>query len=149
MNKILSSVAILFTIIANTSFANQQSQAEANKKNVIAFYNEIINRKDFNAASKFIGKEYVQHNPKAADGTDGLKNYIQYLRDTYPQAKSDIKHIFAEGDYVVLHVHTTLQPNTRGLSIVDIFKLNHGKIVEHWDTIQEVPAQSANPNGMF
>lgn len=64
-------------------------------------------------------------------------------------AQSEIKNIFADGDYVVLHVHSVLEPGARGLAVVDIFKLDAGKIVEHWDVIQEIPEKSANDNGMF
>jgi predicted SnoaL-like aldol condensation-catalyzing enzyme len=57
--------------------------------------------------------------------------------------------VFADGDYVILHVHAVRVPGTRGNAIVDIFKLENGKIVEHWDVIQEIPGEAANPNGMF
>lgn len=150
MKKVMvSCVAILLTLTACSALAISQSELEANKKVVTELYNEIINHKNFAAASTYLGKKYIQHNPAAADGVEGLKAYIQYLRDYFPSAHTDIKRIFAEGDYVILHVHTTLQPGTRGLAIMDIFKLDQGKVVEHWDVTQEVPENPANPNGMF
>ncbi len=48
-----------------------------------------------------------------------------------------------------MHVRTTREPGTRGSAIVDIFKLENGKIVEHWDVRQDVPEKANNPNGMF
>ena len=150
MKKILSLFVIsLLMAITCSVYATGESQLESNKKNVISFYDEVINQKNFDAALKYIGTRYTQHNPTAADGTEGLNNYIQFLRDKYPYAHSEIKRVFAEGDFVLLHVHAILEPNTRGLAIVDIFKLENGKIVEHWDVIQEVPEKSANDNGMF
>jgi predicted SnoaL-like aldol condensation-catalyzing enzyme len=150
VKKIISLFVIsLLTLITCAAYATVESQSELNKKDVVAFYDEVINQKNFDAALKYIGTRYTQHNPTAADGTEGLRNYIQFLRDKYPYAHSEIKRVFAEADFVLLHVHLILEPNTRGLAIVDIFKLEKDKIVEHWDVIQAIPEKSANDNGMF
>ena len=122
---------------------------EANKKNVVAFYEKAINDKDFDAASKYLGSRYIQHNPTAPDGAEGLKGFIGFLKSKFPQSKSEIKRVFAEGDYVILHVHSVREPGTRGRAIVDIFRLENGKIVEHWDVAQDIPEKAANANGMF
>jgi len=122
---------------------------ETNKKNVAAFYDFLINKKDFQAASRFIGTEYKQHNPLVADNPEGLEEFVNFLRTEFPEAKSEIKRVFADGDYVILHVHSLRKLNTRGRAIVEIFRLEDGKIVEHWDVLQEIPPESANPNGMF
>ena len=60
-----------------------------------------------------------------------------------------LKRIFADGDYVIVHVHAVREPGTRGNAIIDIFRLEDGKVVEHWDVIQPIPEKSANDNGMF
>jgi predicted SnoaL-like aldol condensation-catalyzing enzyme len=122
---------------------------EANKKVVVEFYDAAINRKDFEAAAKFFGPRYVQHNPMAPDGIEGFKGFLGFLREKFPQSRSEIKRVWAEGDYVILHVHAVRTPGARGSAIVDIFKLENGKIVEHWDVIQEIPEKAANNNGMF
>jgi predicted SnoaL-like aldol condensation-catalyzing enzyme len=122
---------------------------EANKKTVVEFYEAAINRKDFEAASKFFGPRYVQHNPNAPDGIEGFKAFLGFLREKFPQSRSEIKRVWAEGDYVILHVHAVRTPGARGSAIVDIFKLENRKIVEHWDVIQEIPEKAANNNGMF
>jgi predicted SnoaL-like aldol condensation-catalyzing enzyme len=122
---------------------------EANKKTVVEFYEAAINRKDFEAASKFFGPRYVQHNPTAPDGIEGFKAFLGFLREKFPQSRSEIKRVWAEGDYVILHVHAVRTPGARGSAIVDVFKLENGKIVEHWDVIQEIPEKAANNNGMF
>jgi predicted SnoaL-like aldol condensation-catalyzing enzyme len=122
---------------------------EANKKAVVAFYEAAINQKNFDAAAQYLGPRYTQHNPTAKDGPEGLKGFLQFLREKFPQAHSDIKRVFADGDFVILHVHAVREPGTRGAAIVDIFKLENGKIVEHWDVRQDVPETAANTNGMF
>ena len=122
---------------------------ESNKKAVIEFYDKALNQKDFEAASKYFGPRYIQHNPGAPDGIEGFKALIAQRKEQFANAKSEIKRAFAEGDYVILHVHAVRTPGTRGSAIVDVFKLENGKIVEHWDVIQEIPEKAANNNGMF
>jgi predicted SnoaL-like aldol condensation-catalyzing enzyme len=126
-----------------------KAKVEANKKTVLAFYEAGINNKHFDAASKFIGKRYVQHNPNIADGPEGLKAFLNVFKEKFPKLRGDIKQIFADGDFVIVHVHGVRVPGERGSAIVDIFKLEDGKIVEHWDVLQPIPETSANTNGMF
>lgn len=122
---------------------------DANTKAVLEFYELAINRKDFEAAEKYLGPHYVQHNPSAADGKDGLKRFIQYLRAELPDYHSEIKRHFSDGDYVILHIHNKPTPESRGRAVVDIFRLENGKVVEHWDVIQAIPETPANDNTMF
>jgi predicted SnoaL-like aldol condensation-catalyzing enzyme len=124
-------------------------QLEANKKTVMAFEDAALNQKDFDAASKYLGPRYKQHNPNAADGPEGLKSYITFLKDKFPNNHAEIKHIFADGDYVIVHDHAVREPGTPGFAIVNIYKLENGKVVEHWDVIQSIPEKAANNNGMF
>ncbi len=150
MKNIISILATIFLMsLVSNSFAGNDRQDEINKQNVIEFYEKAINQKDFEAASRYLGSKYTQHNPTAADGAEGLKAFIQFLRDNYPNAHSEIKRIYADGDYVVLHVHSIREPGTRGRAIFDLFKLENGKIIEHWDAVQDIPEKSANSNGMF
>ena len=95
------------------------------------------------------GSNYTQHNPVAADGPEGLKGFIAFLKDKFPNNKSEIKRIFADGDYVIVHVHAVREPGTRGNAIIDIFRLENGKVVEHWDVVQPIPEKANNNNGMF
>jgi predicted SnoaL-like aldol condensation-catalyzing enzyme len=139
----------MFALAAQPALGADAAQTEANKKTVVEFYNKAINDKDFDAASKYLGAKYTQHNPIAADGPEGLKGFLQFLRAKFPQAHSEIKRVFADGDYVILHVHAIREPGTRGRAIIDIFRLENGKVVEHWDVSQDVPEKAANSNGMF
>jgi predicted SnoaL-like aldol condensation-catalyzing enzyme len=127
----------------------QPSQLENNKRIATEFYDAAINRKDFAAASQYLGSEYRQHNPTAADGAEGLRAFIDFLKTRFPNQRGEIKRVVAEGDLVVLHVHSTRGDDTPGRAIVDIFRIENGKVVEHWDVIQDIPAQAANANGMF
>jgi len=131
------------------ALAADAPQMEANKRAVAEFYDKAINQKDFDAAVKYLGPRYVQHNQGAADGPEGLKGFLGFLRAKFPNAHSEIKKSFADGDYVILHVHSLREPGTRGTAIVDIFKLENGKIVEHWDVHEDIVEKPANGNGMF
>jgi predicted SnoaL-like aldol condensation-catalyzing enzyme len=124
------------------------STQENNKEIVKIFYDLIINKKDFEAARPYIGPRYKQHNPLVKDYPEGLKEFIEFLKSNYPEARSEIKRIIAEDDYVVLHVLSIRSPKLQR-AIIEIFRLENGRIDEHWDVIQEIPESSANPNGMF
>lgn len=146
-----TAVAALFLALASSSAmaATSEAQQEANRKAVLAFYDKGLNQKDADAALAYVGNRYVQHNPGAADGPDGFRKFIGFLREKFPNSHSEIKRSFVDGDYVILHVHAVREPGTRGNAIIDIFKLEDGKIVEHWDVVQPVPENPANNNTMF
>jgi len=146
---LIAGLAALAVIVAHPALAADAKQMEENKKTVAALYDAALNQKDFEAASKYLGNRYTQHNPTAADGPEGLKAFIAFLKDKFPNNRSEIKRIFADGDYVIVHVHAVREPGTRGNAIIDIFKLENGKVVEHWDVIQPIPEKAANDNGMF
>ncbi len=116
---------------------------------VAEFYDLAINQKDFAAAEKFMGPHYIQHNPGAPDGKEGLQQYIAYLAANLPDYHNEIKRCFSEGDFVILHVHNKPTKDALGKAIVDIFRLEDGKVVEHWDVIQDIPENPKNDNTMF
>jgi predicted SnoaL-like aldol condensation-catalyzing enzyme len=149
MIRVVTVLLALGSVLLTHPTYGADKQEEQNKKTVVEFYEKAINQKDFEAASKYMGPRYTQHNPMAADGPGGLQGFLQFLRAKYPDSHSEIKRVFADGDYVILHVHAVREPGTRGSAIVDIFKLENGKIMEHWDVIQEIPEKAANANGMF
>jgi predicted SnoaL-like aldol condensation-catalyzing enzyme len=145
--QILSVLALL--LAAAPAVAADAAQMEANKKTVIDFYDKAINKKDFEAAKVHFGPRYTQHNPAAADGPEGLKGFIDFLKNRFPQYQSTFKRVFADGDHVIVHVHNIPEPGHRGRAIIDIFRLESGKIVEHWDVAQDIPEKAVNNNGMF
>jgi len=149
MVRPLVAAAFSLLIASSAALAADARQMEENKKIVAAFYDAALNQKDFEKASQYLGARYTQHNPLAADGREGFKGFITFLKDKFPNNRSEIKRIFADGDYVIVHVHAVREPGTRGNAIVDIFKLENGKVVEHWDVVQPIPETAQNNNGMF
>ncbi len=135
--------------VVQAQTAAPTAKEAANKAAVVSFYEQGLNQKDAEAALKYVGPRYVQHNPGAEDGPEGFRKFVAFLRDKFPQSHSEIKQVFTDGDYVILHVHAVREPGTRGNAIIDIFRLEDGKIVEHWDAVQPIPEKSANNNSMF
>ena len=154
MNSILrlrtAVIATMLLVLAPAGGAlAADAKQEANRKIVLEFYEKGLNQKDAEGAIAYMGNRYVQHNPNAADGPEGFRKFIAFLREKFPNSKSEIKRSFVDGDYVILHVHAVREPGTRGNAIIDIFKLENGKIVEHWDAVQPIPENPANNNTMF
>jgi predicted SnoaL-like aldol condensation-catalyzing enzyme len=148
-HMLTASLAAVALLLARPALAADAKQMEENKKIIAEFYDAALNQKDFEKASKYLGSRYTQHNPNAADGPEGLKGFLAFLKDKFPNNRSEIKRIFADGDYVIVHVHAVREPGTRGNAIIDIFKLENGKVVEHWDVVQPIPEKALNDNGMF
>ncbi|MCC6946375.1 MAG: ester cyclase [Bradyrhizobiaceae bacterium] len=154
MLRTIATFAAFMAIALASPHAQAQTadaqKLERNKKNVVEFYNAALNEKDFEKAAKYIGATYIQHNPTAPDGPEGLKGFINFLREKFPNNKSEIKRVFAEGNYVIVHVHAVREPGTRGNAIIDIYRMDDdGKVLEHWDVVQPIPEKAMNDNGMF
>lgn len=123
---------------------------ESNKRVVRRFYETAFNGHDpARAMRDHVGTKYIQHNPMAGDGKRPFIDFFTEFYKRRPRAKVEIKRLVAEGNLVVVHAHSRLDDGDRGSAVVDIFRLEKGKIVEHWDVMQPIPERSANDNGMF
>ena len=122
---------------------------EDNKKNAIAFYKMAYEGNPTEAIKKYVGDDYIQHNPAVANGTQGFIDYFQRMRKEYPEKSIAFVRCIAEGDLVALHTHQTWPGNDEYVTM-DFFRFDdNGKICEHWDAIQQIPEKSANPNKIY
>ena len=124
--------------------------SETNKDIAVAFYKKALFEGREEAFRLYAVPTYRQHNPLIEDGMEGVKKFVAWVMANHPDARCEIKRVFADGDHVILHSHWHgLSENPRGEAVVDIFRLEGGKVLEHWDVIQPIPETSANANTMF
>ena len=123
---------------------------ETNKQTVLAYLNTAFNeKKPAEAVEKYGGSQYIQHNPQAPDGFEAFVQFVEGFTAQFPQLSLDIKRAVAEGDQVATHSLLKTSPEDRGSAVADFFRLEDGKVVEHWDVLQPVPESAANDNTMF
>jgi predicted SnoaL-like aldol condensation-catalyzing enzyme len=123
---------------------------EQNKQTVIAFYSEAFNdKRPEEAVARYIGSRYIQHNPQAPDGPEAFIRFVRAFSAQFPELSVEVRRAIAEGDFVVTHSLLKTSPGDRGTAAADFFRLEDGKIVEHWDVLQPVPETAANDHPMF
>ena len=129
--------------------ARDYLQEQRNIRIAIDFYDALLNEKDWEKGLQYMGDRYIQHNPNATDGFEGIKAHIDMLKRDFPENHGEIKHVFSNGDLVALHIHNQRSPELRGNAVVDMFRIENGKVVEHWDVVQAIPEKALNDNTMF
>jgi len=158
--RTLAATALLAMVVSHAAFAEDSAtpghavtrdlaQEESNRVLVVRFYDTVFNQHDLSIAGTVLAPNYIQHNPHVPSGSAPFISFFTEYFKANPQARSAIVRSAADGDLVFLHVHSTSNPQDRGNAIVDIFRVDHGKIAEHWDVIQPVPEHAANDNTMF
>ncbi|TPN85651.1 polyketide cyclase [Mesorhizobium sp. CU2] len=126
------------------------SSVEANKKVVVGFLETVFDKHEVDAGiDRFMGPVYTQHNPGVPDGREAFRAFFLDFFSTRPNARFKIKRVFCEGDFVTVHAHWTEHEGDRGSAVMDIFRVENGRVVEHWDVIQPIPEQLAHSNTMF
>jgi predicted SnoaL-like aldol condensation-catalyzing enzyme len=129
----------------------QAAQEEQNKALVLRVYNEAFGQGNTEVVQELFTADTVQHNTTVANGPEGQITLIEALKAKIPGLVATVKHISADGDLVAVHWHASATPENEmsGQAVVDLFRLANGKIVEHWDVYQDVPAQTASGNSLF
>ncbi len=122
---------------------------EANRALVLKFSEVVFNQGDFEFARKVLSEGYIQHNPRFATGREAFIAAFKGVLATHPGLHSRIVRSATDGDLVFTHVQVTDPAARSQMAIVNIFRVEKGMIVEHWDVVQPVPETAANTNTMF
>ena len=124
-------------------------EEQRNLDHVRGLFHEVLLPLDSAKVDQYIAPGYIQHSQMAEPGRDSLKAFLDYIKGVNPNSTQSMKRIFVDGDHVIMHTHVIRWPDDPGLSVIDIFRLEDGMVVEHWDAVQDVPTDSPNPNSMF
>jgi predicted SnoaL-like aldol condensation-catalyzing enzyme len=120
-----------------------------NKKNAIEFYKMAYNGNPKKAIELYVGAEYIQHNPLVGDGNQAFIDYFEKMYKEYPDKSIEFLRSVAEDRLVALHTHQVWPDNVEYVTM-DFFRFDDkGKIFEHWDSMQQIPEESANNNKMY
>ncbi|MDW5288336.1 ester cyclase [Formosa sp. PL04] len=119
------------------------------KKNAEEFYKMAYEGNPRKAIELYVGSEYIQHNPAVENGTEGFITYFERMQTEFPNKSIEFVRVISEHDLVALHTFQSWPDNDEYVTM-DFFRFDtDGKIVEHWDSIQQIPKTSANPNKMY
>lgn len=122
---------------------------QENKKNAIAFYQMAYEGNPKQAVDMYVGNDYIQHNPLVGNGKQPFIDYFNRMQEEYPEKSIKFVRCIGEGDLVALHTHQTWPGNDQYVTM-DFFRFyTNGKIVEHWDAMQEIPETTLNGNTMY
>lgn len=128
----------------------QQELTRKNKTLVLNAYQELFGDHDVSALDRYWAENYIQHNPTMTDGRDAVKKLLEQMGVAHwPKQKVDFKRVIAEGDLVMLQVVQPKNGDMPETVIVDIFRVENGKIAEHWDVMQPIPANAVNKRPMY
>ena len=118
---------------------------EENKRLVLAAFDTLFNKRDYDAAERFWSPTYIQHSAHIPPGRDGLFNLIRALPATL---RYENHLILAEGDYVIAHGRFSGHGRPAAWIAADILRFENGKFAEHWDVLQDEATKADSVSGL-
>ena len=134
-----------FSDDASTQLALTEKNRAIVARFVDLFYQKKLVREAFET---YVVEDYIQHNPNIADGREAAIRALGPMFSN-PTFTVEVKRDLVDGDMAVVHLHARSSPEERGGAVMDMFRLENGKIVEHWDVLQEIPEKTVSPHPMF
>lgn len=149
----LAIAAALLATALGSPQAGAQTQEEreaANLEKALYCLDLLENRLDLDTATEAcFADTYIQHSPYVPDGLDGVLTHFANRIERYPDSSIEIARAAADGDLVWIHLRSRRSPDERGYAVINIFRMEDGKFVEHWGVGQPVPEDSLHGNSMF
>jgi predicted SnoaL-like aldol condensation-catalyzing enzyme len=118
---------------------------EQNKALVLKAFDTLFNKRNYEFAEEFWSDRYLQHSAHIPPGRDGLFNLIRALPDAL---RYENQLIIAEGDYVIAHGRFSGNGRPAAWIAADIVRLEHGRLAEHWDVLQDEATQAESKSGL-
>lgn len=151
--------ALLTTLCIDVCQASDEQHnalEQSNLKKALYCMELLENRPDLEPSLRIdtlrnecFAENYIQHSPHVADGRDAVLSLFAKRFKNRPEITTSIKRTASEGDLVWIHQHVKRTPEDLGRAVINIFRMKHGKFVEHWNLGQAVPEKSKNSNTMF
>jgi predicted SnoaL-like aldol condensation-catalyzing enzyme len=142
----ISAAAFLLVAAAGGSQAAETSQQKQNLKTVVALYNAEVNDKDVDKLAKYLAPNFKEHDPHQKGDLQGLIEGVGTMKKMMADAHVEILRKFTDGDYVILHGIGHTKPGDLGTVVVEIFRMENGKVAEQWDVAQPVMEKEKSPN---
>ncbi|MFD4668702.1 nuclear transport factor 2 family protein [Lentzea sp. NPDC058450] len=142
-------LVVLTTIYFGPSMPTARASATRFKAIAVSLLRGVVERGDVSVVDRHVRPALVQHDPALPDGSQALKDLAVSLHRDHPRARLSVARVLAERDLVLVHSNVVLTPGTRGTAVADLFRFQDGKIAEHWNTVQDVPATTVSGHDMF
>jgi len=128
---------------------SRTEQEEANLKLVVEMFENVLVPLDSSRVDDYIAEDYVQHHQHVIPTRAALKDFLDWARGQPGESSQHLKRAFVDGDHVMLHYHVIRHEGDPGFAVMDIFRVENGKVAEHWDVMQDVDPDRENPLSPF
>ena len=146
----LTALAAVVVLAVFTPPAEAGLSKNPKAQKAMAFLDMVFNQKKVKEGfDTYVGDKYIQHNPIAADGKEAAVTVLSQVLQQMPGWSYEFKHAYVDGNIAIVHSLVKLKADDRGMAVVDMFRFEKGKVVEHWDVVQPIPEKSVNSNTMF
>jgi len=122
---------------------------QSQKDIAVAFLKSAVSGNIDNAFDRFVHNEFIHHNPYFKGDRQSLIDGMKQSAKEFPNKKFKVEHVLQDGDFVMVHARIRINSTSPWMVLIHIFRFEDGKIIEEWESSQEVPEDMINEYGMF
>lgn len=147
----IAAIAFVVILTMGTLQSDEKYQKAQTPREVVAAFMKVAfeERDPKRATLTYFAPDFIDHDPFIKGSRQSAIDRLEGLDWKTQGPRSDVKHILAEGDYVMIHHYLVRKPGDAPIAAIDLFRVKDGYIVEHWDVLQPFPPDSVNPAPMF